>query len=438
MKQITAEHLLQILTQATERPVIIHNHSITGILKTVRIVGVHFVDCQFFNFGVIASSFMDCKFIHTKITHTNFEHTQFANCSFQDSSISSTTFIASQISTTKIANVVASKVIFEQSQIQYTKFVCNSLIATKFLQCKFLDAFFEYNTLDASIIDSSDIQNSTFLSSNMRGVHITNSKLENTLMDYINFDDSTNASPSDFFIPTRATNIRGNSVENLTITNTILKKSFKDFIKYSNKGKTETRFAKISHTADKKEKKIADFFKYKSQQNKLEKKIEQKRDILPHEASPRNISSAITFALQALLSLFIVVIFLNFYHDIKPIFYKSIPNIIKFPLSFVEEGIEIHQFAFYFSLLYFVFSGILLCVNVVCIRGMKNLLLAWLYRAQSFATLVILCWIYWQNLSLQSGVISMLNLTFACYFFIMIIQSFNTKESKAYGYDKIA
>ena len=40
-------------------------------------------------------------------------------------------------------------------------------------------------------------------------------------MDFINFNDSTNASPSEFFIPARTTNIRGNEIENLTITRTV-------------------------------------------------------------------------------------------------------------------------------------------------------------------------------------------------------------------------
>jgi hypothetical protein len=71
-----------------------------------------------------------------------------------------------------------------------------------------------------------------------------------------------------------------------------------------------------------------------------------------------------------------------------------------------------------------------MCVNVVCIRGVKSFLLVWLYRGQSFATLVVMAWLYWKNLSLHSGAISMLNLIFATYFFIMIVQSFGTKSMK--------
>ena len=436
MKQITAEHLLELVSKSLETPVVLNNYSITGILKKVEIADVYFIDCQFFNFGVISSSFTDCKFIHTKITNANFEHTQFSNCIFQDSSIFSTIFLTSQISTSKIANLVASKVIFDASEIQYTKTVCSSLIATKFLNCKLLDAFFEYTTLDASIFDKSEIYNSMFLSSNMRGVHITSSKIENTLMDFINFNDSTNASPSEFFIPARTTNIRGNEIENLTITNTVLNKSLKEFIKHSNKGKNDSHFASVFHKTDKKEKdkKFVEALKQETKQKlqsaKATERTEPKRDLFPHEATSGNVGSAVTFFLQAFLTIFIVTVFGNFYSEISSIFYKSIPNIIKFPISFIEEGIEIHQFAFYFSLLYFAFSGILMCVNVVCIRGVKSFLLVWLYRGQSFATLGVMAWLYWKNLSLHSGTISMLNLIFATYFFIMIVQSFGTKSMK--------
>ncbi len=433
MKQITAENLLELIAKSLETPVVLSKYSITGVIKKITIADVYFVDCQFFNFGAIASSFTDCKFINTKITNANFEHTQFSNCIFQDSSIFSTIFFATQISTSKIANLVASKVIFDASEIQYTKTVCSSLIATKFLNCKLIDAFFEYTTLDASIFDKSEIYNSMFLSSNMRGVHITSSKIENTLMDYINFNDSTNASPSEFFIPARTTNIRGNEIENLTITNTVLNKSLKEFIKHSNKGKSDSHFASVFHKTDKKEKdkKFIEILKKESKEKtQMEKATQHKRDIFPHEASSGNVGSAVTFFLQAFLTIFIVAIFSNFYSEISSIFYKSIPNIIKFPISFIEEGIEIHQFAFYFSLLYFVFSGILMCVNVVCIRGVKSFLLVWLYRGQSFATLAVMSWLYYHNLSLHSGAISMLNLIFATYFFIMIVQSFNTKSEK--------
>ncbi len=438
MKQITAENLLELVSKSLETPVVMSNYSITGVLKKVEIADVIFVDCQFFNFGVVSSSFTECKFLHVKITNANFEHTQFSNCVFQESSIFNTIFLASQISTSKIANLVASKVIFDTSEIQYTKTICSSLIATKFLNCKLLDAFFEYTTLDASIFDSSEIYNSMFLSNNMRGVHIVSSKIENTLMDYINFNDSTNTSPSEFFIPARTTNIRGNEIENLTITNTVLNKSLKEFIKHSNKGKNQSRFASIFHKADKKQKdkKFAQTLKQDAKQKTLltknteQKKVEQKRELFPHEATSGNVSSAVTFVLQAVLTIFIITLFRNFYFEISSIFYKSIPNIIKFPISFIEEGIEIHQFAFYFSLLYFAFSGILMCVNVVCIRGVKSFLLVLLYRGQSFATLAVMSWIYWNNLSLRSGVISILNLIFAAYFFIMIVQSFNTKAAK--------
>jgi hypothetical protein len=272
-----------------------------------------------------------------------------------------------------------------------------------------------------------------FLSSNMRGVHITSSKIENTLMDYINFNDSTNASPSEFFIPARTTNIRSNEIENLTITNTVLNKSLKEFIKHLNKGKNDSHFASVFHKTDKKEKdkQFIEALKQEVKQKvQSEKAIEPKRDLFPHEATSGNVGSAVTFFLQALLTIFIITIFRNFYFEISSIFYKSIPNIIKFPISFIEEGIEIHQFAFYFSLLYFAFSGILMCVNVVCIRGVKSFLLVWLYRGQSFATLGVMTWLYWKNLSLYSGAISMLNLIFATYFFIMIVQSFGTKSEK--------
>jgi len=318
--------------------------------------------------------------------------------------------------------------IFNQSQIEYTKFVCNSLIATKFLNCKFLDAFFEYNTLDASIIDSSIVHSSMFLSTNMRGVHITNSKIENTLMDYINFDDSTNSNPSEFFIPARNTNIRGNEVKNLIITNTNLHNSLKDFIKYSNKNKSSS-LQNISNKLAKNKEKASDLYQ-KNTNQKINKTPH--KEVLPHELSSKNISSAITFTIQLLLTIFIVHIFNNFYKETDTIFYKSIPNIIKFPLSFVEEAIEVHHFAFYFSLLYFVFSGILFCINVVCIRGVTNILLAWLYRLQSIITLCVMCWIYWNSLEMQSGIISILNLFFASYFFIMIIQSFKTKSAINY------
>ncbi len=436
MKQITAENLLELVSKSLETPVILSNYSITGIVKKVEIADVYFVDCQFFNFGVISSSFTDCKFIHTKITNANFEHTQFSNCIFQDSTIFNTIFLTSQISTSKIANLVTSKVIFDSSEIQYTKTICSSLIATKFLNCKLLDAFFEYTTLDASIFDKSEIYNSMFLSSNMRGVHMVSSKIENTLMDYINFNDSTNSSPSEFFIPARITSVRSNEIENLTITNTVLNKSLKDFIKHSNKGKNDSHFASVFHKTDKKQKdkKFAEILKREAKQkNQLEKTIQPKRDIFPHEATSGNVGSAVTFFLQAILTLFIITVFRNFYSEISEIFYKSIPNIIKFPIHFIEEGIEIHQFAFYFSLLYFVFSGILLCINVVCIRGVKSSLLVWLYRGQSFATIAVMAWIYWNNLSLHSGTISMLNLIFVTYFFIMIVQSFNTKSAKENG-----
>ena len=256
-------------------------------------------------------------------------------------------------------------------------------------------------------------------------------KIENTIMDYINFDDSLNINASEFFIPTKFTIIKNNKTTNSTISNTILKKSFKDFTKsnFISKAKTpEFSLNKVTKTSSFSFLKIR-LFKFKKtakQKEKPEASAKPKKHIFPHHLSGKNIGSATTFVLQALLTLIIVFLFSNFYKIIQSVFYKNIPNLIEFPMNFVHSSIEIHKFAFYFSLMYFTFSGILMCINVVCIRGIHNLLLVWLYRLQSFITLFVLGWLWWNNIILQSLTISLLNLIFAFYFFIMIIQSFGT------------
>jgi len=431
MRQLTAQNLIEILETNTEKPLLLQNAQITGFLKKTKISQIHFENCQFFNFNSNVCLFSECKFSDVKITHANFHHTEFTNCIIEDLTIFNTNFTYSQISTSKLSNVVSSKMVFENSNIQYTKFICNSLIATKFYQCKMLDAFFEYNTLDASTFEKTIIQNSIFRSSNMRGTQIMDCKIENTIMDYINFDDSLNINASEFFIPTKFTIIKNNKTTNFTISNTILKKSFKDFTKsnFVSKAKTpDFSLNKVTKTPSFSFPKIR-LFKFKKTEKPKEKtevSEKPKKHIFPHHLSGRNIGSVTTFVLQGLLTLTIILLFSNFYKTIQNVFYKNIPNLIEFPINFVHSSIEIHKFAFYFSLMYFTFSGILMCINVVCIRGIHNLLLVWLYRLQSFITLFVLGWLWWNNIILQSLTISLLNLVFAFYFFIMIIQSFGT------------
>jgi uncharacterized protein YjbI with pentapeptide repeats len=441
MRQLSTQNLQELLINTTERPLVIEDSRITGSLKKTQLHNINFNNCHFFNLDVSSSTFAECKFSECKFTHSNFYHTQFTGCNIHDTTLFNTEFHASLISTSKISNTISSKVLFKQSSLQYTKFICNSLIATTFTASSFLDAFFEYNTLDASTFEKCGIYNSVFRSSNMRGVEITGSTFENTSMDFINFDDILNINPSEFFIPAKFTNIRSNTNVGLAITNSNLKKAFKDF---GQSAKSPIKKPKTFNIPTPKiEFSLWKFFKNKERtvkQNKASAMQSEachqkeashiherpKKHFLPHNLNARNVGSVTTFVIQAVLTLTIVLMFGKFYNIIDGVFYKSVPNIVEFPIGFISSSIEMHKFAFYFSLLYFSFSGILLCLNVVCIRGIRNLLLTWMYRLQSITTLCVLAWLWKENIAMQSMFISFFNLLFAFYFFIMFVQSFNT------------
>lgn len=411
MKQLTQEDLTSLLTANKNRSLVIENCQITEEVRQEVFSKVRFVNCQFFHFICHDSVFENCQFLNCKIIHSEFHFSNFHACFFQDITFFSVKFLNAEIFTSKFANSSSIKMFFENCKIEYVKFICNSFVATKFITSKILGSSVKYTTMDASTIENSNILNSNFSSCNMRGIGIFNSRFENSLMNYINFDDSLNLFASEFYIPIKATSIKGNKTKNFDITNSNINKHLKGF---SRAGKIFAEFSKL---------KIISKSENKPSQQKI---VVPKKHFLPHHINGKNIGSLLTFFLQLIVTIITIALFANLYQKTENIFYKSIPNFVEMPMLFNDINVEMHTFAFYLSLFYFVFSGVLLCLNVVCIRNIRNLLLTWLYRGQSFFTILIFFWIWWKNLSFQMGLLSYFNLFVAFYFSAMFVQSFKT------------
>lgn len=424
MKQISTEQLLSLLEENKIRPLIISDLQITGNAENITFSEVHFVRCRLSNFNTHLSHFENCHFIKTQFIHSTIHNTTLNSCHIQDSSIFGTSFLECKISTCKISNTITKKIAFTNSSIEYTKFICNPFIANVFTECKIHNTLFEYTSLDASTFFKCIISGSTFESMRMRGINISECNISNTTMNYIDFDDIKQDKSSKFMIPLQNTNLTQNITENLIITNSKIQKSFKNFGQQKYDSSKFSIIQNIRKSINRNQLKLK-----KPQKEKIEKIKEETH--VGCNIFNKNIGAILTFALQFLLTILVYFTYTNFNTEVQSIYYASLPSIIDFPLSFIETTVEIHKFAFYFSLIYFTFSGVLLCLNVVCIRGVSNLFLIWIYRIQSVFTLITMLFLWWCNIPLKSMLISLLNLFFALYFAIMIIQSFNTGGKKS-------
>ncbi|MFT4967936.1 MAG: hypothetical protein ACI9CD_000953 [Candidatus Deianiraeaceae bacterium] len=424
MKRLDAQALMEVINFTPERPVIIEEVEISTTLSAVHIQQVYFVKCKFTNFKTDACTFTDCHFIDTTINQSHFECTAFHNSSLQDTKIINTKFYKGIISTSRFRNIVSNHLVFCNVHIEYTKFICNSLIATNFQHIKINNVSFEYNTLDTSVFENSNIFNSEFHACSMRGIVILNCIIENTSMDYINFNNSINKYPSQNYIPTKITKIADNKTANFIITNSNLKKEFKKEFKPTYAIQTNLISHKLFNAI---KQSIAGEYKDVKKTKQLNA---PRKHLLPKHFSAKNIGSVLTFLMQCIFTVIVIRGFAAFFDHIKNINYLFIPHLIDFPLPVISTTIEVHKFAFYWSLLYFITSGVFMCINVVCVRHIKNLLLVLMYRAQSCVTLCTMIWIWHRSFALQSPMISIFNLVFFFYFFLMFIQSFHTHNQE--------
>ena len=408
MKQISAEELIGIIAGTKKFPLTINHYIISGTLQNTELQHIRFSNCHFTNTSFINCKIVSCVFSFCQFAHINIQDSTVHHSIIKDCTIFNMLFTGGTFSTSKITNTSSRKMIFDQTQIKHAKFMFSSLIATAFRYCSILDCIFEYSVFDASKFEDSSIANSTLSIMNMRGVHITGCNITGTIFDDINFSDALNKYQSEFFIPTKYTTIKNNTVLNVTIANTILKDAFEDFLPHSKSKPNKTIIQR----------------KYKYTKN------ESTRHFLPQNLKGKNLASLITFCMQGFLTAAFVFLFKSFYSAIQDIEYKQLQTFIEFPLPFIENTVEIHDFCFYYPLIYFATSALILCMNVVAIRGISNILLIILYRLQSLTTCGALFWVYWYNLQLKSNVVSIANLLFAFYFLLMVIQSFGTTSGR--------
>lgn len=407
MKQISTDDLIGIIKNAKKFPISVNNCVISGTLQDTELSHIRFNNCHFTNVSFTSCKVLSCTFAFCQLTHISIQDSNIHHSIVKDCTIFNVSLLNSNISASKIVNTSSRKLIFEQTQIKHVKFMFSSLIATTFKQCTILDCIFEYSVLDTSKFEESSITNSTLSTMNMRGVHIIKCNITGTIFDDINFSDALNKYQSEFFIPTKYTTIKDNIVSNITIVNTVLKDTFEDFLPHS-----KSRPSKII---------IQKKYTYT--------KNESTKHFLPQNFAGKHLASLLTFCIQGLITSLFVMLFTQFYSAIQNIEYKQLQTFIEFPVSFIENTVEIHDFCLYYPLMYFSTSALILCVSVATIRGISNIFLILLYRLQSIITCSVLFWAYWNNLELKSSIVSLANLLFAFYFLIMIVQSFGTTSN---------
>ena len=404
MKQISTLELINIIQNATKFPISVVNCIITGAIENVDFSHVRFGRCHFLNVNFTNCKIASCVFSNCQITHINFHNCTLQHSVIKDSTLFNISFLECEISASKIANLSSTKVLFENSSIKHTKLMFSSLIATVFRKSTLLDCILEYSVLDASKFEETNITNSTFSILNMRGVHILHCNISATIFDDINFDDVLNQYGSEFFIPTKYTTINGNTVNNWKITNTVLRTTFTDFLPHS----------KDKHKVGKS---IVKTKKYTYVKN------EATRHLLPPNFKARNTKLLIICSSQLLITAIFALLFAMFHSAIAEIEYKQLQTFIEFPVSFIESTVEIHSFAFYASLFYFVISAFLSLITAFTFRNNQGLFFRLIYTLQLAIVCIFSFWVYWENMALKSNVVSIANLLFAFYFVIMLSYS---------------